>query len=317
MTTIKGRGSVLLMQHRNLAADERRLRRATDRGEFLRLPIGAYVPAAVWRSLSPEERHRLAVAAAADKRASFIASHRSAGAVWGVPSIARPDGLVHARATVAAGTRTEHGFRKHAVVDIDQHVTTVEGITVTTLERTVLDIAATESFAEGVVAADWALAHGVADAGLRAVLDEWAPLRGRAGIEAVLDFADAASGSAGESLSRVLMAEGGLPAPILQQAFFDDAGLIGFVDFYWPEFGLIGEFDGFVKYSDPSMLQGRTPAEVVMLEKVREDRLRASATSPRVTRWVWPSLQEDGALVSLLLRAGLRRRSGRIGTIRA
>lgn len=317
MTTIRGRGSVLTMRHRNLAADERRLRRSTARGEFVRLPIGAYVPTAVWRSLSPEERHRLAVAAAADMRASLAISHRSAGAIWGVPSVARPDGLVHARSTTAAGTRTEHGFRKHAVHGLEQHLTTIDGITVTTLARTVLDLAATEDFAEGVVAADWALAHGVSEEALRVALDEWSPARGRPRIEAVLDFADAASGSAGESLSRVLVAESGLPAPVLQQAFFDDAGLIGFVDFWWPDFGLVGEFDGYVKYSDPAMLQGRTPAEAVMAEKVREDRLRASAPGPAVTRWIWPTLREDGGLALQLLRAGLRRTSGPGRTIRA
>ncbi|MFG6402726.1 hypothetical protein [Microbacterium sp. P04] len=44
------------------------------------------------------------------------------------------------------------------------------------------------------------------------------------------------------------------------------------------------EFDGERKYTDPTMLRGRTAAEVVLEEKAREDWIRGSTRRP-VLRW--------------------------------
>ena len=68
-----------------------------------------------------------------------------------------------------------------------------------------------------------------------------------------------------ESLSRVRLMRCGLPEPRLQVPFYDDEGLIGIVDMYWDELGVIGEADGLLKY--------RTGADLIA-EKYREDRLR-------------------------------------------
>ncbi|MFD1720232.1 hypothetical protein [Amnibacterium endophyticum] len=296
----------LVLRHRNRLADERSLQRAAAKGLMTRLRSGAYVPTAIWASLSPDERRRLEAVTAAEMNPDYIASHRSAAALWRVPTIRPSDGLVHARVTAAAGSRTEHGVRKHAVRDLALHLTHVDGVPVTTLVRTVLDLAATEPFEEAVVAMDWALGRGLTKRELHEALEEWGPVRGRRRIEGVIDFADARSGSAGESFSRVLMAEAKLPAPVLQQPFEDGDGLIGFVDFWWPEHNRIGEFDGLKKYREPELLQGRAPGEVVSLEKVREDRLRATPTRPDVSRWIWAVLQ-DQSLGWRLAAAGLPR----------
>lgn len=318
MPPIAGLERLTLTRHRNIVvSDDRSLRRAAARGDMTRLAIGAYVPTTVWLALSREDRHRLAAAAASEMNASFVASHRTAAAVRGVPVLGRGDGLVHTRATVAAGTRTEHGYRKHAVADVGLHVDEVDGVPTTTLERTVVDIATTEPFECGVVAADWALQHGATKESLRTVLDELAPSRHRGRVEAVIDFADAASGSVGESYSRVRIERSGFPPPLLQVRFEDLAGLIGIVDFFWPDFRVIGEFDGFEKYSKQLYLAGRVPWEVVAEEKVREDRLRASAEQPTVSRWIWSTVHGHGLLERQLRGAGLltrHRKAGGIGS---
>lgn len=308
MSAITGAESLIVLRHRNHTGhDDRALQRRAATGELTRLRSGAYVPTAVWAALRSADRRRLEAAAMAEAHPAYVGSHRSAGAVWRIPSLQRHDGLVHARVSLAAGSRTEHGVRKHAVRDVDLHLTTVEGITVTTIERTALDLAATERFAEGVVAVDHVL-HHVSKDRLREVLEEWAPVRGRRKVEAVLAFADGRSGSAGESLSRVLMLEGGLEIPDLQHEFWDADGLIGVVDFWWPACNLIGEFDGLQKYREAEFRRGRTPAEVVIDEKLREDRLRATRTHPDVSRWIWSTLTERGRLVRQLAAAGVPRR---------
>lgn len=307
MPPITGTGA-LIVRHRNRTGqDDRALQRAASKGELTRLRSGAYVRTAVWEALSSEDRRRLEAAAMAEMHPTYVASHRSAAALWRVPSIRRHDGLVHGRVTVAAGTRTEHGVRKHAVRDPDQHLNRVDGILCTTLERTALDLAATEPFDEAIVALDWVLAQGVTKDRLREVLDEWDPARGRRRVETALAFADGASGSPGESLSRVHIREAGFPAPVLQQAFFDADGLVGYVDFWWPDFDLIGEFDGLRKYREAEILKGRTAGQVVVAEKIREDRLRATTTHPRVERWIWATLLDHGGLARRLAAAGLPR----------
>jgi hypothetical protein len=121
----------------------------------------------------------------------------------------------------------------------------------------------------------------------------------------VLDFASPLAESPGESLSRALISELGLPAPVLQHPFFDRRGRIGVVDFWWPEHNLIGEFDGRVKYSG-----GYGPGhEVLWNEKKREDRLRA--VGPTVTRWTWEILASPARLLAQLIAAGLPRPAGR------
>jgi hypothetical protein len=128
--------------------------------------------------------------------------------------------------------------------------------------------------------------------------------RGTARCARMLDLADGRSGSPGESLSRVGMHVLGLPAPILQQQFWDGDGFVGTVDFWWPEQSIIGEFDGRGKYLRDEFLNGRSSADVVIAEKVREDRLRALGNG--FTRWGWDIAHSLPRLREHLHRAGVR-----------
>jgi hypothetical protein len=115
---IAGSDELIVTRHRNHTGhDDRALQRAAASGELARLRSGASVATAVWRSLSPEDQRRLEAVAMAEMHPAFVASHRSAAALWRGPTIRRHDGLVQARVTEAAGSRTEHGVRKHAVRD--------------------------------------------------------------------------------------------------------------------------------------------------------------------------------------------------------
>lgn len=308
MEQIKGRGSLVLVRHRNhTGMSSSALARSARRGDLRQLRSGAFVASAVWDALTMDERIRLEVAAAADvHRGAFIASHRSAASLCEVPRIRRHDGFVHQRVSMTTGSRTEHGVRKHAVTDIDLHLTEIAGIAVTSIDRTVLDLAATEPFATAVTAADWALRLHTTKERLRRTLEEWAPVRNRARIDRVIDFADGKAQGPGESVSRVQIFECGLTMPVLQQRFEDDLGPIGFVDFYWPDFNLIGEFDGMVKFKKPEFMKGRTDSEVLTDEKLREDRLRATSDHPGVSRWIWATLHPVGQLEAQLRRAGVR-----------
>jgi hypothetical protein len=97
----------------------------------------------------------------------------------------------------------------------------------------------------------------------------------------------------------------------LQQPFYDAGGLIGYVDFWWPEFGIVGEFDGHGKYLRDEFTRGRTTAEVVLDEKRRENRLRALGLT--VARWEWADAFAPRMLERILSQAGLPRTAVRTG----
>lgn len=306
MTLIRARHDLGFTGFRNVTGvDDRLLRAAARRGALRRLHRGVYVETAVWDGLDRDERSRLFVAAALDAgRRDLVATHESAAALWGIPFVGAPPTVVHVATSSDAGTRTEHGFRRHAVALPDPHVAEIEGLRATSPARTVVDLAMTLPFAEAVVPADWALRNGISRERLEQVLDEAAPTSRRRRAETVLRFADGRAESPGESLSRALIRLLGAPAPDLQVEFSDWRGRIGFVDFYWSEANLIGEFDGRVKYPDPRLLDVPSSAEAVVKEKRREDRLRAQG--PRICRWTWLDLSTPATLGRVLSQAGLR-----------
>ena len=93
----------------------------------------------------------------------------------------------------------------------------------------------------------------------------------------------------------VISFAGGLPAPELQRE------IVGaFVDFAWPAFRTVGEFDGRVKYGK-YLRPGQDPADAVVAEKIREDRIRDEGW--RVVRWVWADLEDFRVVAHRLRRA--------------
>lgn len=300
------REALHLTRFRNhTTVDDRWLRKEAERGRLVRVRRGVYVDAAGWAALSPDERSRLVVAAALDRAGTpLVASHRSAAALLGIPSVGPAVEIVDVLIGRATGSRTEHGFRKHATDDPFAEVWQRDGLLLTPPARTVVDLALTEPFPAAVVAADWALRNGVRGDELFEALDASECRRGRNRAHEVLTFADARSGSVGESLSRALIRQLGFAPPDLQVEFCDrSGGLIGVVDFYWADCDVIGEFDGRVKYVDRDLLRGRRPEDVLLAEKRREDRLRREGHG--VTRWVWSDLHPPERLGRLLSQAGV------------
>ncbi|CAN5389028.1 hypothetical protein BH09ACT1_BH09ACT1_15320 [soil metagenome] len=101
------------------------------------------------------------------------------------------------------------------------------------------------------------------------------------------------------------MSIAGLTKPRLQEPFRGASGREYEVDFWWPETNLIGEFDGKFKYADEAYRQGRTPAQVVYDEKLREDDLRAAGH--RMSRWNWEIAISPTRLRDHLMAAGVTR----------
>lgn len=285
--------------------DARAYRRAAARGSLIRPFRGVYVDAEAWTMRDPRRQYQMQVISAlAESRSWPIGSHHSALALCGLPLVGRPK-HVHVLATMAAGTRTEGVFRRHASRVLDVEIQNLGQIQRTSVKRTLVEYGAIVSFGEAVVALDAGLRE---DAALRpddllAVADSIQLTKGRRALDRALEFADPLAESPGESLSRALIHQLGFPAPILQHEFYDEDGFVARVDFGWPDHDLAGEFDGAVKYLDPSLRNGRTADEVVLDEKRREDRIRALGV--RVVRWDWSHATDPRRMFGRLTAAGL------------
>jgi hypothetical protein len=297
---------------RDFGLDGRQFRRALVRGDAVRIHRGAYLPTTVWRSLDRTEKYRhQVIAATGASRTHPTLSHRAAAVVWGVPLIGPLPTLVDVLASESSGSRTEGSFRRHATRNLDGDVEVLDGVPVTSLRRTVIDLALLLPFPSAVVALDWALRPGAGDSPKPSITieDLWDAVsaldvsRGHRRLSRAIQFGNCRSGSPGESLSRALIHELGFPAPVLQQRFDDRLGLIGYTDFWWPSFRLIGEFDGLLKYTRGAFGTSLSISDIVMAEKKREDRLRA--LGPSVARWLWADAMAPRSLFSLLHEAGL------------
>lgn len=295
-----------------LGQDNTRLSRAAERGILTRVKQGVYLRRSLWEALTPTERHRVRLVMA--ERLSgpgLVFSHASAAALLGLPILGRWPSRAHVLRDCAAGGRSTRGLVRHALGLGGVPLVTVDGLTVTAPSRTVIDLATTMPFDSAVVSADAALRvdrrtglslttpHDV-----RALLDGMMPFRGMRRVQAVLDASTTLSDSVAETLCRIILIELGFAAPELQAEFSDAEGFIGYADFAWRHARVILEFDGLGKYSDPRYSRGRTPAEIVILEKRREDRLRNLGF--RVIRIYWDDLRDPARLLRLLLAAGLR-----------
>ena len=243
----------------------------------------------------------------------LIIAGMSAAAVWRLPVVgAWPDRVRVAAARDRGGRSNAHLSRSY--IGFPPPVEQRDGLTITTLARTVAEIARSEPMERSVPMIDAALAgRRAVDSPSRprvtkdAVREQLVQLESAPGIaraRGALGFANGSSESPGESCSRVGMWRLGLPAPVLQREFRDARGLIGFTDFAWPHLGIVGEFDGLGKYLRNEFARGRSVAEIVMDEKAREDRLRALGL--RVVRWGWSDALDLRSLERILRGAGVQ-----------
>lgn len=278
------------------------VRRAVRNGLWCAVRPGAYLRADDPVLADPDQRHvQLVLATVPRLDGDPVVSHLSAAALHGLPLWGVPLRTVHVTRDARSGGRRTRHLHVHPAPIGTGEVVTVRGLRVTSPARTVVDLARTARFESAVV---------VADAALKAELcsrDELEEAVARAGRRSggpasrrVVAFADGLADGPGESRSRVRMHLAGLPSPVLQHVVRDRNGQrVGQVDFWWPHAGVIGEYDGEVKYGR-LLRPGQDPATVVYREKLREDALRAQPGVRTVVRWTWRDIDDFGELATRL-----------------
>jgi hypothetical protein len=291
-------------------AAARAQQRAVRNGALIRVGHGAFVTRAAWEQANRRERHVARATAAHTVAPRTVVSHASAAIVHGLPWIVP----VPERVTVIdpcrhTGQRTRFTDKAAGAAQCERAVLVGE-LPLTSLVDTVVDVALRYDRGRALAVADAVLRRGVPRAALDAELAARGSVRAHRRARQVLELSSGASESAGESITHLAMRDVGCPDPVQQHEFRDALGLIGRVDFWFPDQGVVVEFDGLVKYRDRTMRRGRSAEDVVIAEKIREDRLRALDDVRRVVRPVWRDVTPGGRFPVMLADAGLPVRRG-------
>ena len=285
------------------------IRRLVRRGALVRLSHGTYAPAALTRAAEAPGRtdgHGLArvAAALAAIGPGAVASHHSAALIHGLDLLGQVPAQLVAVTRPPGGTSSRTGgpgVRLHVAALPAGHLTVRRGVPVTSLARTVVDLARASSFPAGVVAADSALrTRQVSKAELDLCLTHCAGWPGIREARRVAAFADGSSESVLESISRVMFHDHGLPPPDLQAWVGDEDNVIGRADFLWRTYRTVGEADGAVKYADPAR---------AMAQLDRDARLREAGFE--VVHFTWQQITRAPGQVVASIKAAFRRGSAR------
>ena len=150
-------------------------------------------------------------------------------------------------------------------------MTTVDGVRVTTVARTVVDLARSQPVRAAVAAMDNALFRRLCSPqDVRLAMTSVYRHRGAPRARFAAGLADGRAESPTETTVRLSARGRSLPPMELQFDVYDEVGrFVGRADGGYPELGVIWEYDGRGKYEE-LLPPGRTSADALMAEKRRE-----------------------------------------------
>lgn len=273
-----------------------------------RIASGVHVPVSQWVEASAVERHLVRIEAAQRRYGKeLVLVGVSAALALGLPVIGQIPRRVQCLGAPGQRRRTSL-LHRHELSGCQPLDCPGRDLCVAPVPMVLLGVAASQGIVGGVAAMDAALRRRLCTRRSLKEAMELLPERSRgrvAASQAVL-LADGRAESPGESMSRVRMWQARLPRPDLQRTVLAEGapGVRYRVDFIWQDLGVVGEFDGRVKYQRQSF--GRDPEQVLWEERTRERELVRMGL--QVARWTWDEAWRDGGttMVRELERLGVR-----------
>ncbi len=278
LTAIAARQGGLITRRQAVAADysERELRTLTAvNGAWVVVRRGVYVERQIWDAVDPYVgqmalRDRAAHLAMTQPH---VLSHDSAGRAHELPLLKPPHPLVHITRAGVGGSRTEHGV-KHHLAKRTPTIEVAQGLPVTGVARTAVDLGREHGLPQGLVACDRALRVGLPILDLHAELAVQRSWPGITKARAAVNLADAGAETPGESLARLLVLELGIGEPHTQFPVRVDRTV------FWTDIRVgchVFEFDGRIKFNRPDRGGvAERPAEEVVWDERKRQRLICS-----------------------------------------
>jgi len=290
------------------------LRAAVARGELVPERRGVYRTAP---APSAGPAHQLA-----RTRDDYVATVRAVGRTFSAPIFTSYSAAVLLGLPIIGSwprevyllARGPNGRRRSAVVEVARTrpvaLSEVDGMAITTVEFTLLQLARHAPLVAALTATDAALRvprFGTAEPlttieRLRREHERLKPYPRSRRADAVLDRATHLAETPLETGSRLLIEELGFATPELQhELWLPEFGTRAFLDFHWPDVGVGAEADGRIKYDgDP-----RRAVAAVVAEKNRENAVRRQLRG--FDRWEWDEMIAKHPVEQRLLRLGVPR----------
>ncbi|WP_169514078.1 DUF559 domain-containing protein [Jonesia quinghaiensis] len=203
------------------------------------------------------------------------------------------------------GSRGKVGVIVHRQEVSPGHLSTHEGLPITSAERTVVDCARQLNVVDALVVADSAAALGLDRDAAMGIVEAMPDRRGTKRAAWVLKHASAGSESPGETRTRALVVAAGLPPVTTQLPIHTDRGRY-YADLACTDLRLIIEYDGRDKYGS---------REDLFAEKLREDALRAAGWA--VMRVTARDLRDASAFVHKVRGFAQRCGARKLGSVDA
>jgi hypothetical protein len=255
--------------------DREALRRAVRNQSMERVRRGAYR----YRRDTTGDPYQVArdravarVVAVSSQIRRAVVSHESAALLHGLRLWLPPE-QVHVIQSYRASSASARDVARHRLTLADHERTTLGGVPVTGLARTVADCCVSLHPLLALAIADHALALGIDLMAVRQIVTGMRDARGRRRALLVLDLADTGAESAWETWLRYLVLRAGLPRPTTQLRVRTPHGEFR-ADLGWEGFRLLAEFDGRVKYVPGALGTRHDAGRALFDEKRREDHLR-------------------------------------------
>lgn len=290
--------------------DTRRLRLAVKNGHLIEVAHHVYARPSYWATLKQTKRSLHILRALSAAHPPWVFCGPSAALAFDLSVSYQLLSQVHVLTSKKSHTRSGDGICRH--VSGICETTVVNGVTVTTIERTVFDCLRLADFRHGLAIADSALHLGLASKEDLLAFIERQDKRISGWKQALrtMSYTDRRAESGGESIARAIIIEQGFALPELQHVVRDpvDSSIEFRVDFWWEIEGqpaIIGELDGHDKYIDPTMTKGRSIVEVMTDERLRESRI--SGTGAKVLRFSFADVLNTTYFVHLLESFGVPR----------
>jgi hypothetical protein len=303
------------------------LRSLVRSGDLIRMRQGVYATkrAADWAGADPVRAHALKVLAAmataggtgtgagagagtgttratGEASGNAVASYHSAALLHRLSLLTSPSPSPSPSSTVTLTLAKKWNRARpadivfHASELPPEQVTRLYNLPVTTVARTVADLARTLPFMDAVVVADSALNQEKATKPeLLLALGQGKGWPGVRQARRALEFADERAESPLESAARVVFAEAGLAPPELQVTIQgEQEQFAARVDFLWRARKVIAEADGLVKYNDRKDL---------LKERERDHQLREAGYT--TVHFTWQELFQTPETVIARIRSAL------------